>query len=229
MVAGIITSIIFDRLVQNGQNKSKGRSEFSQLSISAAKLQELESLKIEKDIIKEGIAKIYTAFREDKISKLEYDRLSVKYTEDLRIVDERIKGLQSVVDIFELRDLRNGLVSLIENRINNIDKKLDMLSSSNSADVITTNSKVRQYAEQGAIKSQTFGEQIQQSATLEQTKIEKLQKEVLAALSRLDNFSEGHLSNSSNANKDIHVAGDGGPESLIVRKKRKRDAMSNFS
>ena len=41
----------------------------------------------------------------------------VKYSEELRICDERIKELQPIIDILELKDLRNGLVSLIENRI----------------------------------------------------------------------------------------------------------------
>ena len=129
IVTGVITSIIFNGLMGHGQDKSKGKSDISQLSSSAANIQVLESLKIENDIIKEGIAKIYEAFSGDKISKLEYDRLMVKYTEDLRICDERIKDLQPIIDIFELKDLRNGLVSLIENRIKNIDEKLDKLSS----------------------------------------------------------------------------------------------------
>ncbi len=236
MVAGVITSIIFNRLTGHGKNKSKGRSEFSQLSNSTANVQELESLKIENDIIKEGIAKIYEAFNDDKISKLEYDRLLVKYTEHLRICDERIKDLQSIADIFELKDLRNGLVSLMENRIKNIDEKLDKLSSSPvmkshgiQTSGITPISKGSRHAELDAIKSQKFGEQILQSATLEQTRIEKLQKEVLAALSKLDKSSEDHLSNSSNANKEIPVRGDVGPESMTVSEKQKRDALSNFS
>ena len=129
IVTGVITSIIFNGLMGHGKNKSNGKSDISQLSSSTANIQVLESLKIENDIIKEGIAKIYEAFSDDKISKLEYDRLMVKYTEDLRICDERIKDLQPIIDIFELKDLRNGLVSLIENRIKNIDEKLDKLSS----------------------------------------------------------------------------------------------------
>ena len=80
MVTGVITSIIFNELMGHGQDKSKGRSEISQLSSSAANIQVLKSLKIENDIIREGIAKIYEAFNGDKISKLEYDRLMVKYT-----------------------------------------------------------------------------------------------------------------------------------------------------
>jgi hypothetical protein len=236
MVTGVITSIIFNGLMGHGQVKSKGRSEISQLSSPAGNIQVLESLKIENDIIKEGIAKIYEAFNDDKISKLEYDRLMVKYTEDLRICDERIKELQPIIDIFELKDLRNGLVTLIENRIKNIDEKLDKLSSTTimkshgmRTSGIDPISKGSPHVEPDAIKSQKFGVQILQSATLEQIRIERLQKEVLAALSKLDKSSENHSSDSSNANKDLRVRGDGELESIAFSEKQKRDALCNFS
>ncbi|MGA8915751.1 MAG: hypothetical protein WB474_07175 [Nitrososphaeraceae archaeon] len=235
IVTGVITSIIFNGLMGHGQDKSKGKSDISQLSSSAANIQVLESLKIENDIIKEGIAKIYEAFSGDKISKLEYDRLMVKYTEDLRICDERIKDLQPIIDIFELKDLRNGLVSLIENRIKNIDEKLDKLSSTTmkSYGIRTSGidpiSKGSRHVKPDAIKSQKFGDQILQSARLEQIRIERLQKEVLAALFKLDKSSENHSSDSSNANKDLPIRRDGELESITFSEKLKRDALCNFS
>lgn len=219
----------------HGQVKSKGKSDISQLSSSAANIQVLESLKIENDIIKEGIAKIYEAFSGDKISKLEYDRLMVKYTEDLRICDERIKDLQPIIDIFELKDLRNGLVSLIENRIKNIDEKLDKLSSTTmkSYGIRTSGidpiSKGSRHVKPDAIKSQKFGDQILQSARLEQIRIERLQKEVLAALSKLDKSSENHASDSSDVNKVLPIRRDGELESITFSEKLKRDALCNFS
>lgn len=235
IVTGVITSIIFNGLMGHGQDKSKGKSDISQLSSSAANIQVLESLKIENDIIKEGIAKIYEAFSGDKISKLEYDRLMVKYTEDLRICDERIKDLQPIIDIFELKDLRNGLVSLIENRIKNIDEKLDKLSSTTmkSYGIRTSGidpiSKGSRHVKPDAIKSQKFGDQILQSARLEQIRIERLQKEVLAALSKLDKSSENHASDSSDVNKVLPIRRDGELESITFSEKLKRDALCNFS
>lgn len=236
IVTGVITSIIFNGLMGHGQDKSKGKSDISQLSSSAANIQVLESLKIENDIIKEGIAKIYEAFSGDKISKLEYDRLMVKYTEDLRICDERIKDLQPIIDIFELKDLRNGLVSLIENRIKNIDEKLDKLSSTpivKSYGIRTSGmdpiSKGSRHVKPDAIKSQKFGDQILQSARLEQIRIERLQKEVLAALSKLDKSSENHASDSSDVNKVLPIRRDGELESITFSEKLKRDALCNFS
>jgi hypothetical protein len=90
-------------------------------------------------------------------------------------------------------------------------------------------SKGSRHVEPDAIKSQKFGVQILQSATLEQIRIERLQNEVLAALSKLDKSSESHSSNSSDANKDLPVRGDGELESITFSEKQKRDALCNFS
>jgi len=179
IVAGVFTSIIFNRLLGHGQHRSKGKPEISQSSSSAANVQILESLKIENEIIKEGIAKLYEAFRADKISKLEYDRLIVKYSEELRICNERMKELQPIIDIFELKELRNGLVSLIENRIKNIDEKLEKLSSTpivKSSGIrtggIDSISEELRHVNPDTIKSHNFGDQVLQTASREQIRIE---------------------------------------------------------
>jgi hypothetical protein len=125
---------------------------------------------------------------------------------------------------------------LIENRIKNIDEKLDKLSSTpivKSYGIRTSDidpiSKGSRHVEPDAIKSQKFGVQILQSATLEQIRIERLQKEVLAALSKLDKSSESHASDSSDANKVLPIRGDGKLESITFSEKQKRDALCNFS
>ena len=85
-------------------------------------------------------------------------------------------------------------------------------------------SKGSRHVEPDAIKSQKFGVQILQSATLEQIRIERLQNEVLAALSKLDKSSENHSSNSSDssdANKDLPVRGDGELESITFSEKQR--------
>jgi len=219
IVAGVFTSIIFNRLLGHGQHRSKGKSEISQSSSSAANAQILESLKIENEIIKEGIAKLYEAFRADKISKLEYDRLIVKYSEELRICNERMKELQPIIDIFELKELRNGLVSLIENRIKNIDEKLEKLSSTpivKSSGIrtggIDSISEELRHVNPDTIKSHNFGDQVLQTASREQIRIERLQKEVLDALSKLDKSSENH-SPGSKSNKDLSIRENGEFES----------------
>jgi hypothetical protein len=76
-------------------------------------------------------------------------------------------------------------------------------------------SKGSRHVKPDAINSQKFGDQILQSARLEQIRIERLQKEVLAALSKLDKSSGNHASDSSDVNKVLPIRGDGELESII--------------
>ena len=144
----------------------------------------------------------------------------MKYSEELRICNERMKELQPIIDIFELKELRNGLVSLIENRIKNIDEKLEKLSSTpivKSSGIptggIDSISKELRHVNPDTIQSHKFGEQVLQTASREQIRIERLQKEVLDALSKLDKSSENHSSGSSKSNKDLSIRENGEFES----------------
>jgi hypothetical protein len=92
---------------------------------------ELESLEVEKSIINSSVRKIYETFQEGKLTQLEFDRLMIKYGEDLKKCDEEIERTRSVVDYYDLNSIKNSLVSIIENKIKVIDTKLKEISDSN--------------------------------------------------------------------------------------------------
>ena len=86
---------------------------------------ELDSLEVERSIISSSVRRIHETFREGKLSKLEFDRLMIKYGEDLKKCDEEIEQTRSVVDLYELSTVKNNLVSIIENKIKLIDTRLN--------------------------------------------------------------------------------------------------------
>ena len=91
--------------------------------------EELQSLQFEKSLISQSITRVYEASYDGKIDLIERDRLLLKYKQQLNSYDKKIADLQSLVDISELADMRNGLVSLIEGRITAIDHKLAEISN----------------------------------------------------------------------------------------------------
>ena len=91
--------------------------------------EELQSLQFEKSLISQSITRVYEASYDGKIDLIERDRLLLKYKQQLNSYDKKIADLQSLVDISELADMRNGLVSLIEGRITAIDHKLVEISN----------------------------------------------------------------------------------------------------
>jgi hypothetical protein len=94
-------------------------------------------------LISQSITRVYEASYEGKIDLIERDRLLLKYKQQLDSYDKKIGDLQSLVDISELADMRNGLVSLLEGRITAIDHKLAEISNKyglSTSDIITGSS-----------------------------------------------------------------------------------------
>jgi hypothetical protein len=130
-LAGALSVAVFNRLYNNRRIRNshlkKQQQEHFVKSFNTAK-QELQSLQFEKNLISEAITRVYEAMQEKKIDVIERDRLLTKYKRQLNSYNERIVELQSTIDLKEIGEVRNNLVSLLEERIKGIDQKLDELS-----------------------------------------------------------------------------------------------------
>ncbi|MDQ4101057.1 MAG: hypothetical protein M3115_02580 [Thermoproteota archaeon] len=73
---------------------------------------------------------MYEAAQDGRIDRLERDKLLLKYKHQLDLLNEKIAYLQPLADFSDLKELRNSLVSFIEDRISAVDKKLLELSKS---------------------------------------------------------------------------------------------------
>lgn len=220
-VAGGVTSAILNGLLLNkGFGKSREKSKPLD-SISELELGELESLKIEKSILEESISKIYHAYSSNMISKLEYDRLQARYGEEIRVCNERLVSLQSIVDLAELRDLKNDLLLLIESKIKMIDEKLSSFSSSSS--VLTSDDEIMPDYLQ--IKPREFGTQIKRTVALEHSKIKNVQKEVLDAVADLDKPSKTFTDPEP---KETTALENKKEETSSTLNKAKKDALNNL-
>ena len=124
----IFGTAIFPKLRK--RSKATAKEEVQQHFIKPHELAkaELESLKFEKSLLQQAIAKIYEAVQDGRIDAMERDRLVLKYKNQLAIYNEKIEALLPLVDFSELRDMRDDVVDLLENRITAIDKRLNELS-----------------------------------------------------------------------------------------------------
>jgi hypothetical protein len=128
-LAGVIFgTAIFPKL--HKRTKATAKDKVQQHLIKPYELAkaELESLKFEKSLLQQAIAKIYEAVREGRIDATERDRLLLKYKHQLAIYNEKIDALLPLVDFSELSDMRDDVVDLLEKRITDIDKRLIELS-----------------------------------------------------------------------------------------------------
>jgi hypothetical protein len=181
-IAGVISAVFLDKLFRfRSNNKKPARPSSSSASLRA----ELLSLLFEKSLTAEAITRVYEAAQDGRIDRLERDKLLLKYKQQLDSLNQKVAYLQPVSDFSDLKELRNNLVSFLEDRISALDKKLLDLSKSSppSQDDIDTNAK-KILAETSKVQSVTPIEQKMFKG--DEQSIKQLQKEIVQALQHLE-------------------------------------------
>jgi hypothetical protein len=150
---------------------------------------ELDSLEVERSIITSSVRKTHEFFREGKLSQLEFDRLAIKYAEDLRKCEEEIDHTKSIVDLYDLSAIKNNLVSIIEDKIKVIDTRLTELSKSNIKVPSRQPKQLRpDTPDQELVNNSFSGGNPDKSLRVEAEKIHNLESEISQALEKLDSF-----------------------------------------
>lgn len=196
---GAISSLAFRQIRKHGivklQRKKKssrkdGNFDTNKTSSDVEMMKnELNSLEVERSIITSSVRKIHEFFREGKLSQLEFDRLAIKYAEDLRKCEEEIDQTKSIVDLYDLSSIKNNLVSIIEDKIKVIDTRLTELSKS---DIKMPSRQPRQLrpntSDQELVNNSFTGGNLDKSLRVEAEKIHNLESEISQALEKLDSF-----------------------------------------
>jgi hypothetical protein len=167
---------------------------------------ELQSLLFEKSLVSEAISRVYGAAANGQIHKYERDRLLVKYNEQIAYYNEKIDALRPLVDFVEITELRDDITALVQTRVEAIDQRIDALSEkfgmSKLPHDMSENIVMRQSVLELEGKGQRLGalgraanqgrdfhireryeDKVHES---DEKEIGKLQKEVLAAISQLE-------------------------------------------
>lgn len=162
---------------------------------------EIEVLQFEKGILSHSITNICEAVQDGKINTIERDRLLAKYKSQLDAFNEKIGELQLSIDLAELSEMRTQLVSLLEERIANIETKLTEISEKCQIPIGSfVHGKKRKYTtlqrrneietskEKGEVKRES-------SVTVDDNNMQKLQQEIIQALASLERAGDNDISN----------------------------------
>jgi len=209
MLAGAITGIyIFPKIFRKNPPSTNGRN--SLVKPFKTVKSEFQSLQFEKNLVSQAIMRVYEAIQEGKIDRSEFDRLLLKYKNQLVFCDEKIDALQPLVDIAEVSKMRDDVLSLFERRVGAMDRKLaelcrkygisdtgiskpiKMMQQQRSS---IENENLESKDKEGGIEfevgdvpaSEKFKTNYEeQEGKSEEKNVEKLQTEIIEALSRLD-------------------------------------------
>jgi hypothetical protein len=196
---------------------------------------ELDSLEVERSIITSSVRKTHEFFRAGKLSQLEFDRLVIKYADDLRKCEEEIDKTRSVVDLYELSSIKSNLVSIIEDKIRVIDTRLKELS--NNIKMSSRQSKPLRLdtTDKDHIISSFTGSSLDKSLRIEAEKIENLESEISQALEKLDSFeyrksqSNSNVKPNSNENSGEMFSESNSEQSDNHNVTSKKDSLRNFT
>jgi hypothetical protein len=209
MLAGAITGIyIFPKIFGKNPAPTNGRNPLVKPFKTAKS--ELQSLQFEKKLVSQAIMRVYEAVQEGKIDRSEFDRLLLKYKNQLVFCDEKIDALQPLVDIAEVSKMRDDVLSLFERRVGAMDRKLAELCRKYGISDTGTSKTIkmmqqqrpdlenenqeskdkeggREFAVGDVIASEKFKTNYEeQEGKPEEKSVEKLQKEILSRLDQIE-------------------------------------------
>jgi hypothetical protein len=183
-IAGVISAVFLDKLLHiRGNNKKYAQSSSSSIASIRA---ELISLLFEKNLTAEAITRVYEAARDGRIDRLERDKLLLKYKQQLDSLNQKVAYLRPVADFSDLKELRNNLVSFLEERISALDKKLLELSKSNPPSQDDIDAKAKKILAETSNMQQSATPIEQKMFKADEQSIEQLHKEIVQALQHLE-------------------------------------------
>ena len=119
-LAGVATAMAVRRIPKN-------KTRLQSIGASAQLKSQVNSLKIEKDILTKTIARLYQT--DSDLSKTQKDKLLTKYQHQLGVILARLEKLEDASHHPDLGPVGDGLITLMDKKLSKLDERLFELSS----------------------------------------------------------------------------------------------------
>jgi hypothetical protein len=86
---------------------------------------DMRTIMVERDLLSSAMMKLYEAESEGRITREERELISKRYSDQIKDLQSKLKDIELVVEVGELEGLRGELVTLFEQKIQNIEVRLD--------------------------------------------------------------------------------------------------------
>ncbi len=86
---------------------------------------EMRTILLERDLLSAALTKVYEAENEGKITREEREMIAKRYSSQIRDLESKLSDKELVVEVGELESLRDELVTLFKEKIQNIESRLD--------------------------------------------------------------------------------------------------------
>ena len=126
-IALILSSIAGVATAAAVRKMPRDKNQLLTLGASSHIKSQINSLKIEKDILTKTISRLYQA--ENEFSKIQKDKLLLKYQHQLGIILAKLEKLEQTSNHPDLGPVGDGLISLMDQKLSKLDDRLYELSS----------------------------------------------------------------------------------------------------
>ena len=183
-IAGVATAAAVRKMPRD-------KNQLLSLGASSHIKNQINSLKIEKDILTKTISRLYQA--EDEFSKIQKDKLLLKYQHQLGIILAKLEKLEQASNHPDLGPVGDGLISLMDQKLSKLDDRLYDLSSKISSSKIQT-PEIKQEKEE--IKQQ-ISKSIKESFNFEKPKEKRIDPIAIPPTKSRQSFELTTLTNIS--------------------------------
>ena len=86
---------------------------------------EMKTLLLERDLLSSALTRIYEAEADGKITREEREGIARRYSDQIRELEVKLRDKELIVEVGELENLRDELVSLFSEKIQNLEARLE--------------------------------------------------------------------------------------------------------
>jgi hypothetical protein len=86
---------------------------------------DMRTLVLERDLLSAALTKVYEAENDGQITREEREEIAKRYSAQIRDLEAKLRDKELVVEVGELEKLREELVTLFQEKIQNIEARLD--------------------------------------------------------------------------------------------------------
>ncbi len=137
-LAGACTAVALDKVPKIKRNKQTP-------TINSAITNQLHSLRMEKEILSKTITRLHQ--QESDVTRIQKDKLLLRYQHQLGIVIIKIEKLEVASKYPDLGPIGDSLISLMDNKLSQLDQRLHEISSKITVSTITQPKQAERNAE----------------------------------------------------------------------------------
>ena len=112
------------RAVARGPDVGSARTTVPASSLEKSR-REMRALMVERDLLSSALMKVYEAETDGRITKEERETIAKKYSDQIKELQAKLKDAELVVEVGELEALREELVTMFQEKIQNLETRLD--------------------------------------------------------------------------------------------------------